>query len=97
MKNNKPKTIQIDYDLFRRMFVYIITHIDKEDSDYEIIMSGLGAKFEAMQRRELYSIYKSSCSVEAKEKARQEYLNMLGVPESFRWAADQDVNLVHSN
>ncbi len=35
--------------------------------------------------RELYTKYKTAPTEEEKEKARKEYLDRRGVPESFRW------------
>lgn len=40
---------------------------------------------DAMAIRDLYFKYKTALTEEEKEKARQEYLNKRGVPESFRW------------
>ena len=42
-------------------------------------------KLEAMIRRDSYTKYKTAPTEEEKEKARNEYLDRRGVPESFRW------------
>ena len=39
----------------------------------------------AMVMRELYTKYKTAPTEGEKEKARKEYLDRRGVPESFRW------------
>lgn len=39
----------------------------------------------AMVERELYTKSKTAPSEEEREKARQEYLDRRGVPDSFRW------------
>lgn len=49
------------------------------------IKKGLIDKMDAMAIRDLYFKYKTALTEEEKEKARQEYLNKRGVPESFRW------------
>ena len=42
-------------------------------------------KLEAMVKRELYTRYKTAGTPEEREKARQEYLEKVGMPENFRW------------
>lgn len=49
------------------------------------IKQGLEKKLDAMVMRELYTKYKTALTEEEKEKARKEYLDRRGVPESFRW------------
>ena len=49
------------------------------------IKKGLEEKMEAMVRRDLYTKYKTAPTEEEREKARQEYLDKCGIPESFRW------------
>ena len=49
------------------------------------IKKGLEEKMEAMVRRDLYSKYKTAPTEEEREKARQEYLEKVGMHRSFRW------------
>ena len=49
------------------------------------IKKGLEEKLEAMVRRELYTKYKTAPTEEEREKARQEYLNRVGIHSDFRW------------
>ena len=49
------------------------------------IKKGLEEKLEAMVRRELYTKYKTAPTEEEREKARQEYLEKVGMHRSFRW------------
>ena len=46
------------------------------------IKQGLEKKLDAMVMRELYTKYKTAPTEEEKEKARKEYLDRRGVPES---------------
>lgn len=47
---------------------------------------GLHDKLDRMVSRELYStMHDSSKSPQEREKARQDYLDSRGIPESFRW------------
>ena len=45
----------------------------------------LEQKLDSLVRHELYAKYKTAPTQEEREKARQEYLEKRGVPDSFRW------------
>ena len=49
------------------------------------IKKGLMDKLDSISMRLLYSKYKTAPTEEEKEKARKEYLDKRGVPDSFRW------------
>ena len=49
------------------------------------IKKGLEDKLEAMVRRDLYTKYKTAPNEEEWEKARQEYLEKVGMHRNFRW------------
>lgn len=76
------KTVQIPYDLFWALLQH---HLMMEDGYEEEIQQGLEQKLDAMVNRQLYSQYKTATTEEQREKARQEYLDRRGVPQSFRW------------
>ncbi|MGN1401623.1 MAG: complexin-2 [Bacillus sp. (in: firmicutes)] len=76
------KNIQISYELFLYMVHY---HLHGEEEFYEDIQRGLEQKLDAMLKHQLYSQYKTAPTEEQREKARKEYLDLRGVPESFRW------------
>lgn len=76
------KNVQIPYDLFWALLQH---HLMKEDGYEEDIQQGLEQKLDAMVNRQLYSQYKTAPTEEQREKARQEYLDRRGVPQSFRW------------
>ncbi len=76
------KNVQIPYELFLNLIHY---HLLEEDDPAEDIQKALEQKLEAMIDRQLYSQYKTAPTEEQREKARQEYLNRRGVPESYRW------------
>ncbi len=60
-------------------------HLVQEDDYAEDIRRSLEEKLDAMVRHELYVKYKTAPTEEEREKARLEYLDRRGVPESFRW------------
>ena len=76
------KNIQISEELFFALLKYHLVEIDDVLPE---IKKGLEDKLEAMVRRDLYTKYKTAPTEEEKEKARKEYLDRRGVPESFRW------------
>lgn len=76
------KQIQIPEELFILLMKYHL--LDMEDVQPEI-KKGLMDKMDSITMRLLYSKYKTAPTEEEKQKARQEYLDKRGVPESFRW------------
>ncbi len=92
----KPRSILLDYDLFVDLYVYTCRHSEPDDLQYMRIETGVRKKLEAMMRHDLYSLYKSGTDDELREKARQEYLNVIGLSDSFRWLREQDLNVTRS-
>lgn len=76
------KQIQIPEDLFIALMKYHL--LDMEDVQPEI-KKGLMDKMDSITMRLLFSQYKTAPTEDEKRKARQEYLDRRGVPESFRW------------
>ena len=82
MASGNPKNVQIEYDLFWKIMLFFFAE-DYESVDY--IKSKLEQKLDKMIMHDLYTKYKTADTEEEKEKARQEYLDKVGVPASFRW------------
>ena len=78
----KNKQIQIPQSLFTEIIAYFL--LDRTDLD-ESIKKGLNDKLDAIVKHELYTTSKTAPNAEQREQARQEYLEKVGVPESFRW------------
>lgn len=76
------KSVQIPYELFMLLLRY---HLVEDDTCLEKIRQGLEKKLDSLVQHELYGKYKTAPTQEEREKARQEYLNRRGVPDSFRW------------
>ena len=76
------KNVQISQELFIAFMKYFL--LEQEELLPEI-KKGLEKKLDALVMRELYTKYKTAPSEEKREKARLEYLDKRGVPESFRW------------
>ena len=93
----KPKSILLDYDLFVDLYVYACRHSEPDDLQFKRLYAGIRQKLEAMMRHDLYSLYKSGADEEVRAKARQEYLDAIGLSDSFRWSQAQDINVTHSD
>ena len=76
------KNIQISEELFFALLKY---HLVEIDDVLPQIKKGLEEKFEAMVKRDLYTKYKTAPTEEERERARQEYLEKVGMHRSFRW------------
>ena len=76
------KNVQISEELFVALLKY---HLVEIDDVLPQIKKGLEEKLEAMVRRDLYTKYKTAPTEEEREKARQEYLEKVGMHRSFRW------------
>lgn len=76
------KNVQISQELFFSLMKYFL--IGQEELLPEI-QKGLEQKLDSLVMRELYTKYKTAPTEEEREKARREYLDKRGVPDSFRW------------
>ncbi|MDD3363311.1 MAG: complexin-2 [Hespellia sp.] len=76
------KYIQISEELFSALIKYHLLEIQEMLPEIE---KGLMDKMDRIVMRELYTQSKTALSEEEKEKARQEYLDKKGIPESYRW------------
>ena len=74
--------IQISEELFVNIVKYFLLEQEERLSE---IRRGLEQKMDALAMRELYTKYKTAHSEAEREKARREYLDRRGIPESFRW------------
>lgn len=84
------KKIQITQDLFVKMIKYFYSEEFELGGDelcvlYHEIKSGIDKKLDAISRRGYYTEYKTADTDEAKEKARQKYLDAVGMHEDFRY------------
>lgn len=84
------KKIQIDEMLFVQMAKYFYSDelgLDDE-AVYELyndIKNGIDKKLDAISRRSYYTGYKAADTDVSRERARQKYLDAVGMHEDFRW------------
>lgn len=76
------KQVQIPQELFILLLRY---HLMEDDNHEGEIRIGLEKKLDAMVLRELYGKSKDAQTETEREKARKEYLDRRGIPDSFRW------------
>ena len=76
------KNVQSPEQLFFALLKY---HLLDMGEVLPEIKKGLEEKVEAMMKRELYTKYKTASTEEEREKARQEYLEKVGMHRDFRW------------
>ena len=84
------KKIQITQELFVKMLKYFYGEEFELDDDelcelYREIKSGIDKKLDAISRRGCYTEYKTADTAEAKEQARQKYLDAVGMHRDFRY------------
>lgn len=82
---SKPKTVQVPEELFMDLCRVILGGTD----DPEIVSrasSGLQDKLNRVVAHKLYeTMHDPSKSPQERERARQDYLDSRGIPDSFRW------------
>ena len=84
------KKIQITQDLFVKMIKYFYSDEFEIDDDelvelYRDIKKGIEQKLDAISRRSYYTEFKTADTDEAKEQARQKYLDAVGMHKDFRY------------
>ena len=84
------KKIQITQDLFVKMIKYFYGDEFEVGDDelfelYHEIKKGIDRKLDAISRRSYYTEYKTADNDEAKEQARQKYLDAVGMHRDFRY------------
>ena len=82
------KNVQIPEDLFWDLCRYHLLDLEADEAEYtaQTIQDGLRAKLEAVRRRVAYTAYKDrSLSPAARETARQQYLDLVGMLPGYRW------------
>lgn len=94
MHYNRPKSIQIDYAFYLDLVRHAFLHGDPDDPCFHRITMAFQRKLDAMERHELYTLYKSGATPEIRNKAREEYLEAIGLRDSFRWSAARDANVM---
>lgn len=84
------KKIQITQNLFVKILKYFYSEEFELDDDelcelYRDIKKDIDQKLDAISKRSYYTEYKTADTDEAKEKARQKYLDAVGMYKDFRY------------
>ena len=86
--NEKEKQVQIPLKTLLTTLIVTDDLINGRDIDIEQVKElhkVINQKLDAMEKRNLYTTYKTSQNEEEKEKARLEYLEKAGINKDFRW------------
>lgn len=84
-----PETILVD--IYRLIF-----YLEDYELDYNVhniikrLENSINAKLEAKEKRRAYTEYKLGETDEAKETARQKYLELAGIHCDWRWGAEAE-------
>lgn len=79
------KTVQISEELFMDLCRVILGGVDDPETISRTSM-GLHDKLDRMVARDLYStMHDTTKTPQEREKARRDYLDARGIPDSFRW------------
>lgn len=78
------KNVQIPQELLFDLFRYFLMG-DQDEFTEDVIRTALEAKLEALARHELYTQSKTADTPQEREKARQAYLDRVGMRQSYRW------------
>lgn len=78
------KNVQIPVELFFNLVRYFVLD-DTSEERYKAILSDLEVKVDQMVKHELYTASKTAKTAEEREHARKEYLDKVGMQDSFRW------------
>ena len=81
----KEKMIQIPELLYNQMSAYILIEEYRTPENFKSIEKGIYDKLDRKTNHDLYTKSKTASTQEQREAARKEYLDRIGVPESFRW------------
>lgn len=78
------KNVQISQELFFDLVRYFVLD-DTSNERFKAISDALETKIDKMVNHELYTSSKTAETAEEREKARQQYLDRVGMRDSFRW------------
>lgn len=84
------KNVQIPATLFFALCDYFL---DGKETDLNYITSALEVKRKAIEKHTMYTMSKSKLlDEETREAFRQDYLDTIGVPQSYRWEKRKNEN-----
>ena len=84
MKKTRERQIQIPQELFILLLRYFLFD-DKSEDTTEAILKRLNGKIDSIIKHDTYTTYKTAETETEREKARKEYLEMVGMHKDFRW------------
>ena len=92
IQTQAPRTVKLDFELFKDLYLYAYRHSDPDDLQYRRLTVGVQKKLQSMMRHDMYSSYVTGKTVEERKAARNTYLNSIGLSDGFRWPDSYDVH-----
>lgn len=96
---NKEKKVQINESLFNDLVKFFLEPLQESTYEQRVLVSriinSLKDKQEALKKHEQYTTFKKADDPEEKEIARQQYLDLAGIPQSFRTDKNKNNNDIH--
>lgn len=87
--DNKEKKVQIPYKTFISLIKLtgelLTSNPEINFAEVETINNELLKKLDAMQKRNLYTTYKTSSNEKEKEEARQKYIKFANIHKDFKY------------
>ena len=90
IQTQKPRTVKLDFDLFKDLYIYAYRHSDSDDLQYRRLTAGVQKKLKSMMHHDLYSSYITGETGEERKRARDLYLGSIGLSDDFRWPDSDD-------
>ena len=81
---SKQIRLEMEFKDFSRLIIYAMDHA-QDSPEMEYLNKLLQDKLNKLVDNDLYTKSKCAPTPEEREKARLEYLDRKGVPDSFRW------------
>lgn len=82
---HKNVNLTISFTEFIKLVQYTQALPEDADPELQYLRNILWQKLDKMVEHDLYTQYKTACSAEQREKARQDYLDKKCIPEPFRY------------
>lgn len=84
----RDKSIQIPELMYKQMCAYILTDAPSDPERAKMqaqIQQNIFDKIDRQIAHDYYTKYKMAPTKEEREKARQQYIDAVGIPKQFRW------------
>lgn len=89
MKNTDKVNLTITFGELKQLMMHID---DNPEIVRQILKPVIDEKMQKLLRRQIYTASKTAPTAQEREQARQDYLDLVGVPADFRWTQKKDIS-----